>query len=797
LNIKFNHKSLINLQLVFQYSFEICAQSSFWLFNFLGRLHPLLVHFPVSLLVVAWALHFFTKLKETVRILVIIGSITAIVSIILGLLLAWQQGIEGESLDWHRYSGIGLGVVALALLYLVFSEQMEGRLFKWVLSLGLLLTTLTGHLGASLTHGETYLTELLPWNTTESNLTDFTAYNEVLSPQEELQLTGDVRTIFAHNCYKCHGEVKQKGELRLDEKEFIFKGGENGEVIVPGNAEKSELHRRISLPASHKESMPSKGKTLQKSEIDLIKFWIKIGAPWPENMGEQNIFPMAELAPRNLSLPTGSLGNPIDLWVNDYFRKNEIEWKPKVSDRVFLRRVYLDIIGLTPTFEEIKRFEKDDNIEKRKTIVNDLLSRNHGYAQHWLTFWNDALRNDYTGTGYITKGRFNISNWLYTSLEQNKPYDIFVKELLNPNEESKGFIEGIKWRGTVNASQRTEMQAAQNVGQVLLGLNLKCASCHDSFVSNWKLEDAYAFANIFSEERLEIARCEKPLGKLADTRMLWPSLGEIDSSATRSEKLIQLADKLVQPSNGRLYRTIVNRFWAQLMGRGLIAAVDEMDNRPWSQELLDWLAYNFVDNGNDLKKLIFLITTSDAYQMESEAIKDPSLLAKDSYKFNGMLRRRLTAEQFSDAVSSVITPVFRSDEIEYEPLLQAGYKPTGNYITRASLVANSAFLTALGRPNREIVATSRPAEASLLQALELTNGARLDSTLRSGAAKWKNEFKETEDLVERIYRDALGRDPNQKELNAAAQNLGVSPSVEQIQDLFWAIVILPEFQLIY
>jgi hypothetical protein len=341
------------------------------------------------------------------------------------------------------------------------------------------------------------------------------------------------------------------------------------------------------------------------------------------------------------------------------------------------------------------------------------------------------------------------------------------------------------------------MQAAQNVGQVLLGLNLKCASCHDSFVSNWKLEDAYAFANIFSEERLEIARCEKPLGKLADTRMLWPSLGEIDSSATRSEKLIQLADKLVQPSNGRLYRTIVNRFWAQLMGRGLIAAVDEMDNRPWSQELLDWLAYNFVDNGNDLKKLIFLITTSDAYQMESEAIKDPSLLAKDSYKFNGMLRRRLTAEQFSDAVSSVITPVFRSDEIEYEPLLQAGYKPTGNYITRASLVANSAFLTALGRPNREIVATSRPAEASLLQALELTNGARLDSTLRSGAAKWKNEFKETEDLVERIYRDALGRDPNQKELNAAAQNLGVSPSVEQIQDLFWAIVILPEFQLIY
>jgi mono/diheme cytochrome c family protein len=755
------------------------------------------VHFPVSLLVIAWILHFFTKLKETVKVLVIIGSITALISIILGLLLVWQEGMEGKTLDWHRYSGFSLGGIALALLYLVFSERMEGCLFKWILSVGLLLTTLTGHLGASLTHGEAYLTELLPWNKTESIKVNLAAYNEVLTPKEEVQLVGNVRAIFAHNCYKCHGEVKQKGELRLDKKEFIFTGGDNGKVIVPGNAIQSELHRRISLPASHKESMPSKGKTLAKAEIDVITFWINKGAPWPDNMGGLNIFPMAELAPKNPPLPKGSFENPIDLWVNNYFKINEIEWKPKVSDRIYLRRVYLDIIGLTPTFEEIENFEKDNNSKKREVIVNDLLARNDAYSQHWLTFWNDALRNDYTGTGYITKGRFNISNWLYTSLEQNKSYDKMVKELLNPNQESRGFIEGIKWRGTVNASQRTEMQAAQNVGQVLLGLNLKCASCHDSFVSNWKLEDAYAFANIFSEERLAIARCEKPTGKLANTRLLWPSLGKIDSSATRAEKLIQLADRLVQPANGRLYRTIVNRFWAQLMGRGLIAALDEMDNKPWSQELLDWMAYNFTDNGNDMKKLIFLITTSDAYQMESEAIKDPALLAKDSYKFNGMIRRRLTAEQFSDAVSSIITPIFKADEKKYEPLFKAGYQPSGNYITRASLVANNAFLTALGRPNREVVATSRPTEASLLQALELTNGARLDSTLKKGAAKWKSEIKETKGLVGKIYREALGREPHQKEMEVATKNLGKSPSVDQIQDLFWAIVILPEFQLIY
>ncbi len=785
------------MQLASQFSFFILAEQSFWLFNLIGRLHPLMVHFPVSLLVLAWVLNFFSRAKETVKILAIIGSFTAIASIILGLLLAWQEGMEGDTLDWHRYSGLGLGAICLALLYLVYYKKTESKLFKLALTAALILTIITGHLGASVTHGETYLSELLPYNKPESNATQLTAYSENLSPEEEIKMVGEVQAIFAHNCYKCHGEVKQKGQLRLDEKDFIFAGGENGKVIIPGNAAQSELYRRITLPAKHKEAMPSKGKTLTKPEIDLLAFWINKGAKWPDKVGKVNLFPMAELAPKNPAIPAGDFKNPIDLFVNDYFKKNKITWKPKVSDRVFLRRVYLDIVGLMPSYEEIKTFEQNTNSEKRNLIVTDLLSRNQDYTQHWLTFWNDALRNDYTGTGYITKGRYNISNWLYTSLEQNKPYDKFVKELLNPNEESKGFIEGIKWRGTVNASQRTEMQAAQNVGQVLLGLNLKCASCHDSFVSNWKLADAYAFANIFSEEQLEIARCEIPTGKFAATRLLWPSLGEIDSKAGRDKKLVQLADKLVQPANGRLYRTLVNRVWAQLMGRGFIAAVDEMDNKPWSQELLDWTAYNFVENGSDIKKLIYLITTSDAYQMESEAITDPFLLAKDTYKFNGMIRRRLTAEQFSDAVSGIIKPVFKPEDKKIDPLILAGFQPTGNYITRASLVANNAFLTALGRPNREIVTTSRPLESSLLQALELTNGASLDSTLKQGAAIWKSKTKDTRSLVQKIYKDALGREPNQKEMKVAEANLGASPGIEKIQDLFWAIVILPEFQLIY
>src|SRR5690606_10988946 len=168
-----------------------------------------------------------------------------------------------------------------------------------------------------------------------------------------------------------------------------------------------------------------------------------------------------------------------------------IPWPGLVDDKTFIRRVYLDVTGLIPTPGEISAFVEDNDPCKREKLVDQLLHRDDDYAQHWLTFWNDLRRNDYSGTGYITGGRFDITRWLYNSLYDNKPYNWFVKELISASKESAGFVKGIKWRGTINSSQSTEMQAAQNVAQVFLGLNLKCASCHDSFISDWKLEDAY------------------------------------------------------------------------------------------------------------------------------------------------------------------------------------------------------------------------------------------------------------------------------------------------------------------
>ena len=125
------------------------------------------------------------------------------------------------------------------------------------------------------------------------------------------------------------------------------------------------------------------------------------------------------------------------------------------------------------------------------------------------------------------------------------PYNQFVYELLNPKPESEGFIRGIIWRGVVNASQQREMQAAQNVSQVFLGTNLKCASCHDSYINHWKLKDAYGLAAIFADGDLEIHKCNKPVGELATSQFIYPELGSIDATAPRPKRLEQLANLMV------------------------------------------------------------------------------------------------------------------------------------------------------------------------------------------------------------------------------------------------------------
>ena len=936
---------------------------------FLGRLHPLLVHFPIGLLIVAFFMEMTTingrrpGLRQGISWMVYAGASFAALSSLFGWLLRTFDDYSGELVEFHQNMGLitaSLAVICAILLQAQVKGKLSSRLYYRV-ALGLTVGSLifASHLGASLTHGSDYLSGAFnqadPYDNDrgEALLASLSSLDSLNEGQLD-QLNLEVRAILAHNCYQCHSENKQKGELVLENKRGVYQGGKSGEIIVKGSPSESEIFRRISLPTDHDEVMPKKGKTLKKNQIALVKLWIEKDAHWADRALQ--VFPEATLALTLPDVPSHQgVDNPIDKFMATYFQNNNFSWPQVVEDRVFIRRAYLDIIGLLPEPAKIAAFIESKVPDKRVKLIDALLNDHHNYTQHWLSFWNDLLRNDYSGTGFITGGRKQITDWLYHSLLENKPYHTMVKELVNPTEASEGFIKGIKWRGVVNSSQRTEMQAAQNISQSLMGMNLKCASCHNSFVSNLSLKQAYGFASIFADSALELNRCDQPLGKFANLEFLYPELGSVEA-ATIKERLLKLSDVMVKPENGRLYRTLTNRYWKKLLGRGLIEPVDEMDNEPWNQDLLDWLASDLINSEFDVKHLIRVIMTSKTYQLPTVEYDRISEVYSEKYIFKGPVIRRLSAEQFSDAVSQVIAPVYHAtayspndpgissdriwhreikfdrdvlpepgerffrylfevknepiesvdllvsvdhsyelflnhhnvlnganwehvDKAEVKDLLQPGKniialkginggkiaKPAGillamkiqyqngeetviqsnkewistadapgpdwthfdfndenwsqvrNYgskhwdqlvkltfednarsFARASLVRQHPFMKSLGRPTRENVATSRDEQATLLQALELTNGEYFNKVLEDGAAIWlESAGNDSAMLIENLYQQLYGRAPSKDESRVINKAFGEKLNNDALQDIFWAAVLSPEFQFIY
>lgn len=238
---------------------------NFWLWQFLGRLHPLVVHFPIALLVFAAILELFTigkyhsKLRPGINAILLGGIFSAIIAAFFGWQLAENENITGDLLDQHQRSGFITATIGLVLLWFLSQIEIKKRtknikFFRATLFVTTLGVILTGHLGASLTHGEDFLSNTLPWNNNASyqpsqfDLAHYQSEGAILSSDAELKLLGEVRTILAHNCYKCHSGAKIEGDLRLDNKEHVFKGGESGAVVVAGVPQQSELIRRIKLP---------------------------------------------------------------------------------------------------------------------------------------------------------------------------------------------------------------------------------------------------------------------------------------------------------------------------------------------------------------------------------------------------------------------------------------------------------------------------------------------------------------------------------------------------------------------
>jgi hypothetical protein len=602
----------------------------------------------------------------------------------------------------------------------------------------------------------------------------------------------DVKPILQSKCIRCHGRGKSKGGFRIDSRETILEGGLNGPAVTVGDSAASYLVRLIS-GIDPDTVMPPEGNRLTPEQSGVLRAWIDQGLEWEEGFSLGR-FKEAPLAPRHPEVPSATqtgLENPIDRILLGYYEQHGFSPPAPVGDQVYARRAYLDVVGILPPPSELQAFVNDPSPGKREALVDWLLASDQACAENWMTFWNDALRNDFAGTGYIDGGRKQITGWLYQALQSNLPYDEFVMQLVHPNEESQGFIKGIVWRGVVNSSQTPEMQAAQNLSQVFMGINLKCASCHDSFISNWKIEDSHSLASVFADKPIGIHKCDIPTGATASVRFLYPELGDIPADASREVRMERLSEILASEKNGRLTRTIVNRMWGRFFGRALVEPVDEMDNDPWNADLLDWLASDLADHGYNLKHTMKLMLTSRAFQLPSVNL---DLLHSKDYVFTGPVVRRLTGEQFRDALAAVVGvwPVTPAADIRLTGI--EGEKPP----VRAWLLKADSLASSMGRPNREQVVTTRPSQATTLQAVELTNGATLSGLLVRGAEELlKDPSIEARQLIAQIYQSALGRDPAAEELEVALQMTGEPAAQEGVEDLLWAVAMLPDFQLIY
>ncbi|MFM8347498.1 MAG: DUF1553 domain-containing protein, partial [Bacteroidota bacterium] len=174
-------------------------------------------------------------------------------------------------------------------------------------------------------------------------------------------------------------------------------------------------------------------------------------------------------------------------------------------------------------------------------------------------------------------------------------------------------------------------------------------------------------------------------------------------------------------------------------------------------------------------------------------VKEPEDLLSAGWQFNGMIRRRLSAEQFADAVAVSVGPVFPDSLVPkkmFPPEL-------GVSVVRASLVPNEPFLKAMGRPGRETVVTSRGHQAGLIQALELTNGGRFSQALKKAAVDWVKRYPSREQFMVQAYRKVLGRDPSADERKITLQSIGARLTADGAEDVLWALTLHPEFQLIY
>jgi mono/diheme cytochrome c family protein/uncharacterized membrane protein len=278
--------------------------------DLIGRFHPVLVHLPIGILLLACFFQWLTLkprfafLQPAIPVMLFWGMLGAVAACISGYMLSLSGDYDEELVGRHQWMGIFTAILSL-LLYLLYQFSINEKIARGV-SFGIIvLITITGHLGGSLTHGSGYLAEGLHIGEKGG-----AALKPIPNIQEAGLYADLVQPLFQSRCYGCHGPNKQKGKLRLDKPESILKGGKDGKVIEPAKADESEMIKRLLMPAEDEDHMPPKEKPqLTQGEIALLHWWINSGADFNKKVKE---LPQSEkVKPILLAFQTGATGEDL------------------------------------------------------------------------------------------------------------------------------------------------------------------------------------------------------------------------------------------------------------------------------------------------------------------------------------------------------------------------------------------------------------------------------------------------------------------------------------------------------
>lgn len=500
-------------------------------------------------------------------------------------------------------------------------------------------------------------------------------------------------------------------------------------------------------------------------------------------------------AERYASLPRSNFIDEL-VWVK--LQKLGLLPSEPAGDSTFLRRAHLDLIGRLPNPDEVRAFLADTSPDKRVRLIDRLLERPE-YADHWANKWMDLLRPNPYRVGI--KAVFNLDGWIRESFRANKPYDQFVREIVTASGSTFDSTPA-----TIFRDRREPEEIAPMISQLFLGVRLDCAKCHHHPFESLGQEKFYEFAAYFArvgrkgtglsppisggEEIVFTAKSgevKHPLtGEVLPPKPLFGT-APVDTDPDTDPRE-SLARWMTSPANPYFARVIVNRMWADLMGRGIVDPVDDLrdTNPPSNGPLLDALADDFRHHGYDQKQLIRTITASTVYGLES-APNERNMA--DTRNFSRHYRQRIGAEVLLDAISDVSGV---PDSFDASP-------PGSRAVTIWTHRVESLFLDTFGRPDpNQDPPCERTTDTAVVQALHLMNAPSLHGKLASESGRVVNlarSDKPPREIVEELYLLAYGRLPTDEE-RQVGESLFHEPDADRraaVEDLLWAMLNSPEF----